>query len=67
MSKYKKVPLFARVRYRQPLQLVRIKNQESRIKNGKLAIEFEKSQIVAPGQSLVLYRGEECLGGGIIS
>ncbi len=47
----------ARLRYRQPLQ-------KCRILRG--TILFEKPQIVAPGQSLVLYDGEICLGGGIL-
>ncbi|MEY4747410.1 MAG: tRNA-specific 2-thiouridylase MnmA [Candidatus Parcubacteria bacterium] len=28
---------------------------------------FRRPHVVSPGQSLVLYRGDECLGGGIIS
>lgn len=59
--------LSARVRYRQPLQRIRIMNNELGIKEGELKIKFEEPQIAAPGQSLVLYKGEECLGGGIIS
>jgi len=51
----------ARVRYRQPLQNSTIKIQKS-----KTIVLFEKSQIAAPGQSLVLYGEEGCLGGGII-
>jgi tRNA-specific 2-thiouridylase len=58
--------LSARVRYRQPLQRIEIMNYELGIREGELKVKFEKAQVVAPGQSLVLYRGEECLGGGII-
>jgi len=37
-------------------------------KNGKYLVKFDKPQrAVAPGQSVVFYRGEELLGGGIIS
>ncbi|HEY9584458.1 MAG TPA: tRNA 2-thiouridine(34) synthase MnmA [Candidatus Paceibacterota bacterium] len=58
--------LSARVRYRQQLQEVRIWNLEFGIKDKNIKIEFKEPQIVAAGQSLVLYKGEECLGGGII-
>ena len=54
--------LLARLRYRQPLQQVRINNQESGIK-----IEFQEPQTGGTlGQSIVLYDGGVCLGGGII-
>ncbi len=60
--------LAARVRYRQPLQQARIKNYESGINNhSKIKVEFAEPQIAAPGQSLVLYQGEKCLGGGIVT
>lgn len=49
----------AQIRYRQEPQICTI--------NGKRVI-FEKNQgAVSPGQSLVLYDGEVCLGGGIIT
>lgn len=52
----------ARFRYRQELQKCKIE------KTGKiLKIKFEKNQpTLTPGQSLVIYDGEECLGGGVI-
>jgi tRNA-specific 2-thiouridylase len=59
--------LEARLRYRQPVQRLKIK--DLRFKNDRLEtieVEFETPQVVAPGQSLVFYNGEECLGGGII-
>ncbi|KKU66577.1 MAG: tRNA-specific 2-thiouridylase MnmA [Parcubacteria group bacterium GW2011_GWA2_47_16] len=58
----------ARLRYRQPLQGVRIKNQDSRITNGEsLKVEFDDAQTGGDsGQSVVFYDGEVCLGGGVI-
>lgn len=71
----------ARIRYRQPLEecKIRIKNQELRIKekrensnnilihNSEFVILFDNPQkAVTPGQSLVIYDGEELAGGGII-
>ncbi len=51
------------VRYRQ----APIKAEASLEKDGHLVLRFaEPVKAVAPGQSAVLYRGEECLGGGII-
>ena len=52
----------ARTRYRQPLENATIKDIEST----EATIMFEKSQLVAPGQSTVFYQGDVCLGGGII-
>lgn len=57
-------PLEARSRYRQELQRVRIVSARS----SEAEIEFEKPQeTITPGQSVVIYRGGECLGGGIIA
>lgn len=58
------VALQARIRHRQPLQdcLVRPAGAP-----GELEVEFAQPQRAAcPGQYLVLYRGEQCLGGGEI-
>ena len=53
----------AKYRYRQPDQAVRVTLQD-----GKLLAESEDPQrAVTPGQSLVLYDGENCLGGGIVT
>jgi tRNA-specific 2-thiouridylase len=53
----------ARIRYRQPLSECIIKE----VKNDGCIVVFKKVQkAVAPGQSLVIYDGEVCLGGGII-
>lgn len=50
-----------RIRYRQELQDCKITEGQG------LSVEFEESQdTAASGQSLVIYDGEECLGGGII-
>lgn len=54
---------FARIRYRQPLQKCRILS----VSGDSATVVFEKAQrAITPGQSLVLYDGEEMLGGGII-
>jgi len=56
--------LRARSRYRQPLQGIKIKS----VRDSSSVIEFKAPQdTLTPGQSLVIYDGEECLGGGIIS
>ena len=53
----------ARFRYRQPDQEV-----EATLRDGRLFIRSDRPQrAVTPGQSAVLYRGETCLGGGIIT
>lgn len=50
----------ARSRYREELQEITISNNNS--------VTFSKSQAtISPGQSLVIYDGNMCLGGGIIS
>ncbi len=56
-------PLFARSRYRQGLQKMRIVSCGI----SQTSIEFEKPQdSLTPGQSLVIYDGDRCLGGGVI-
>ena len=55
--------LTAKVRYRQQDQRVRIEH----IDNERMQLQFEQPQrAVTPGQSVVLYQGDVCLGGGII-
>ena len=55
--------LQARTRYRQPLQAIKVVP----INGEEAVIEHkEKHDTITPGQSLVIYRGEECVGGGII-
>lgn len=52
----------AKVRYRQPDQECTV----SRNQTG-FVVQFDKEQrAVTPGQSLVLYQGDQCLGGGVI-
>lgn len=52
-----------RIRYRQPLQKATIMSQ----KDDYMELEFEKNQdSITEGQSLVIYKNNECLGGGII-
>lgn len=54
--------LMARLRHRQPLQTISV------TKSGHdWRVIFDKPQrAVTPGQSLVIYRGEELIGGGVI-
>lgn len=55
--------LTAKVRYRQQDQAVRI----NQVEDDRIYLEFKQPQrAVTPGQSVVLYDGDVCLGGGII-
>jgi tRNA-specific 2-thiouridylase len=55
---------FARIRYRQPLEECNLRHGV----DGRIELHFSKSQkAITPGQSAVIYDGEICLGGGIIS
>lgn len=52
-----------RIRYRAPLVPVKV----SLLNGNQATVRFARAQMgVAPGQSLVFYRGEEVLGGGVI-
>lgn len=53
----------AQTRYRQPAEPCTVSVQD----DGSLAVRFDRAQrAVTPGQSLVLYSGDECLGGAVI-
>jgi tRNA-specific 2-thiouridylase len=57
--------LQARTRYRQALQDIEVVSVDE--KNQSARVEFKTRQdTITPGQSLVIYKGEECVGGGII-
>ena len=54
----------AKTRYRQPDQHCRVEVRD----DGSLDVRFSEAQrAVTPGQSLVLYHGDECLGGAVIA
>ncbi|MCU7796759.1 MAG: tRNA 2-thiouridine(34) synthase MnmA [Candidatus Thiodiazotropha sp. (ex Semelilucina semeliformis)] len=53
----------ARIRHRQPLQACEIRQAS----DDQLKVVFQQPQrAVTPGQSIVIYQNQECLGGGII-
>lgn len=53
---------YAKFRYRQPDQKVRVT-----IENNKVKVDFyEKQRAVTPGQFVVFYTETDCLGGGVI-
>jgi tRNA-specific 2-thiouridylase len=57
-------PLMARIRHRQPLQACQVTNNDT----GTVRVTFESPQrAVTPGQSIVFYSGQRCLGGAIIA
>jgi len=56
-----------RVRYRQPLVDATIESVDNSSSNSSaVIIPVREIDAVTPGQSLVIYKGEECFGGGII-
>ena len=61
--KQKSFDCFAKFRYRQPDQKVKVNIEENFV---KIAF-YERQRAVTPGQYVVLYDEEEnCLGGGVI-
>jgi tRNA-specific 2-thiouridylase len=55
--------LAAKVRYRQPDQACTLEE----IEDGTIRLHFDQAQrAVTAGQSVVLYDGDQCLGGGVI-
>ncbi len=52
----------ARTRYRQELENCKI----AKMSNG-IEVKFKKPQMVASGQSIVFYKGDICMGGGIVA
>lgn len=60
--------LHAKVRYRQADQACRIEAIDATIDDERLVLRFDQPQrAVTPGQAVVLYDGDECLGGGTIA
>jgi len=54
----------AKTRYRQPDQPCTVQAIDD---DGSIRVKFEQPQrAITPGQSVVLYSGDECLGGGVI-
>jgi len=57
------VPLMAKIRYRQADQTCAI----TRLSTDKLEVTFKQPQrAITPGQSIVFYDGDVCLGGAVI-
>lgn len=60
-------PLQCKTRYRQPDQACHISDAGSDADGPWLTVSFDRPQrAVTPGQSVVFYQGDVCLGGGVI-
>lgn len=55
-------PLSGVLRYRSPALPCELRRE-----GGRLVVLFAEPVLAAPGQSLVLYRGAECVGGGVVA
>ena len=54
----------AKIRYRQQDQACHVRLRS----DGGVDVEFaERQRAITPGQSIVFYAGEVCLGGGVIA
>jgi tRNA-specific 2-thiouridylase len=64
IDKPKKFPVKLKARFRHQQKLLEVTLKEI---NGQLIAKFFKPQhAIASGQSIVFYKGKECLGGGVI-
>jgi tRNA-specific 2-thiouridylase len=64
IDKPKKFPVKLKARFRHQQKLLEVTLKEI---NGQLIAKFSKPQhAIASGQSIVFYKGKECLGGGVI-
>lgn len=56
--------ILAKIRYRQEPQEATLKTN----KEGDIVVTFkEKQRAIAPGQTIVAYKGDECIGSGVIT
>jgi tRNA-uridine 2-sulfurtransferase len=65
IGKPQKLPtkIIAKIRYRQEPQEATLKENKQK----DIVITFKKKQrAIAPGQTIVAYKGDECIGSGII-
>ena len=66
IRKEHKIPtkILAKIRYRQEPQEATLKTN----KEGDIVVTFkEKQRAIAPGQTIVAYKGDECIGSGVIT